>query len=308
MTAPDADGDRVEPAVFGFRIRSAVPLRFLRDGGGGDPLEIVTHDRSDGQADGELLGEWLLQGTTYPATAKLLRVPGGYEYWTSDAGLFRVDEERHRIEIPARGDELLREQRLYGMPLILSFASRGDVSLHAAAVQVGSRAIILAAPSKYGKTTLAFAFQRRGHRVLSEDLICCRPDTAEAIPGPAVLRLRPDVYDRALPEGLSVIAETPDRIFVGFDALRRGSGAPVPIKAIVFLRESDGFQVEPVSAVTALKDLWRLSFRTGTEEWRAASFKNLTALAGSVHVWNAYRPLSLTALDPTVSLIEEIPD
>ena len=308
MTAPDADGDRAEPSVFGFRIRSAVPLRFLRDGGGVDPLEIVTHDRRDGQADGELLGEWLLQGTSYPATAKLLRVPGGYEYWTSDAGLFRVDEERHRIEIPASGDALLREQRLYGMPLILSFASRGDVSLHAAAVEVGSRAIILAAPSKYGKTTLAFAFQRRGHRVLSEDLICCRPDTAEAIPGPAVLRLRPDVYDRALPEGLSVIAETPDRIFVGFDPLRRGSGAPVPIKAIVFLRESDGFHIEPVPAVTALKDLWRLSFRTGTEEWRASSFKSLTALAGSAHSWNAYRPLSRDALDATVSLIEEIPE
>ena len=305
MTPP---GDRAEPSVFGFRIRSAVPLRFLREGGGVDSLEIVTHDQGDVRADGDLLGEWPLQGTSYPATAKLLRVPGGYEYWTSDAGLYRVDQERHRIEIPATGDELLREQRLYGMPLILSFAWRGDVSLHAAAVEVGSRAIILAAPSKYGKTTLAFAFQRRGHRVLSEDLICCRPDTAEAIPGPAVLRLRPDVYDGALPEGLSVIAEQPDRIFVGFDTLRRGSGAPVPIKAIVFLRESDGFHIEPVPAVTALKDLWRLSFRTGTEEWRAASFKSLTTLAGSIRAWNVYRPLSHAALDPTVSLIEEIPE
>ena len=301
-------GDRAEPSVFGFRIRSAVPLRFLRERGGVDSLEIVTHDQGDVRADGDLLGEWPLQGTSYPATAKLLRVPGGYEYWTSDAGLYRVDQERHRIEIPATGDELLREQRLYGMPLILSFAWRGDVSLHAAAVEVGSRAIILAAPSKYGKTTLAFAFQRRGHRVLSEDLICCRPDTAEAIPGPAVLRLRPDVYDGALPEGLSVIAEQPDRIFVGFDTLRRGSGAPVPIKAIVFLRESDGFHTEPVPAVTALKDLWRLSFRTGTEEWRAASFKSLTTLAGSIRAWNVYRPLSHAALDPTVSLIEEIPE
>jgi len=307
VTAPDAERDPAEPSVFGFRIRSAVPLRFLRQGGGVDPLEIVTHDRSDQAADAELLGEWPLQGTSYPASAKLFRVPGGYEYWTSDAGLYLVDYDHRRIGIPANADELLREQRLYGMPLILSFASRGDISLHAAAVEVGSRAIILAAPSKYGKTTLAFAFQRRGHRVLSEDLICCRPDTAEAIPGPAVLRLRPDVFDGALPEGLSVVARQPDRIFVGFDALRRGSSAPVAIKAIVFLRESDEFKVEPVPGVTALKDLWRLSFRTGTEDWRAASFRSLTALAGSVPSWNAYRPLSLAALDNTVTLIEELP-
>ena len=69
VTAPDAERDPAEPSVFGFRIRSAVPLRFLRDGGGVDPLEIVTHDRNDPAADAELLGEWPLQGTSYPASA-----------------------------------------------------------------------------------------------------------------------------------------------------------------------------------------------------------------------------------------------
>lgn len=293
----------MEPSVFGFSVRSTAPLRFLRSGGGDQPLEVVTSEEGDHQPPGELLGEWPLQGTSYPAQAKLFRVPRGYQYWTSDAGSFRVDLEHGRIEIPSEGEPLLREQRLHGMPMILSFRARGDVSLHAAAVEVGSGAVVIAAPSRYGKSTLAFAFQREGHRALSEDLICCRPATAEAIPGPALFRLRPDVFDRDLPEGLFVAAELPDRIFVGFDAAHSGSGAPVPIKAIVFLRESSELGVEEVPRITALKDLWRLSFRTGTEQDRADSFQRLTALAGSVPSWNVYRPLVSSALSETVELI-----
>lgn len=293
---------RWEPSVFGFTIRSDVPLRFLRSGGGTQPLDVVDSDEPN-HTPGELLGEWPLQGTAYPAHAKLSRLPSGYEYWTSDAGRFRIDLAHGRIIVPVDGDPLLREQRLHGMPMILSFLSRGDVSLHAAAIEVGSGAVILAAPSRYGKSTLAFAFQRHGHRVLSEDLVCCRPATAEVIPGPALLRIRPDVFHEELPEGLFIAAERPDRIFVGFDERRGGTSAPVPIKAIVFLRESTHLAVGAVPRATALKDLWRLSFRTGTDADRADSFQKLASLARSVAAYDVSRPLVLTALDSTVDLI-----
>jgi hypothetical protein len=299
VTAPSK-----ERSVFGFRVRSSLPWRFLRHGGGREPLEIVATDSDRSEPSAELLGEWPLQGTAYPAHAKLFKVPGGYEYWTSDAGRFGIDVEQGRIEVPSEGDSLLREQRLHGMPMILSFAARGDISLHAAAVEIGSGAVVLAAPSRYGKTTLALAFQKREHRVLSEDLICCRPDTAEAIPGPALLRVRPDVFAGELPSGVFIADQRPERIFLGFDEAASGSGAPVPIKAIVFLREADDFAIEPVPRVTALKDLWRLSFRTGTEDARADSFRRLTSLAGSVASWNVYRPLTLGALERTVELVE----
>ena len=294
----------LEPSVFGFNVRSDIPLRFLRNGGGTQPLEVVSAEDSGEGSHGELLGEWPLQGTSYPAHAKLFRIPDGYQYWTSDAGSFRIDVEHGRIQVPNTADPLLREQRLHGMPMILSFLDRGDVSLHAAAVEVGAGAIVLAAPSRFGKTTLALAFQRYGHRVLSEDLICCRPATAEAIPGPALLRLRPDVFTADLPAGLFVVAERPDRVFVGFDLERAGSGAPVPITAIVFLREAPDLAVEEVARPTALKDLWRLSFRTGTEPDRADSFQRLARLAGSVPSWNVHRPLTPSALHATMELIQ----
>ena len=295
-----------EPSVFGYTIRSPLALRFLRRGGGAEPLDVVESEEAGDLEPGELLGEWPLQGTAYPAYARLFRVRGGYEYQTSDAGRFRIDLESGRIEVPMAGDELLREQRLHGMPMILSFLARGDISLHAAAVEVQSGAVILAAPSRYGKSTLALALQRAGHRVLSEDLICCRPSTCEAIPGPALLRIRPDVPSEDLPDGLFIAARRDDRVFVGFDSAHAGSSAPVPVKAIVFLREAPVLALEPVDPVTALKDLWRLSFRTGTEKGRADSFRNLSRLAGSVKSWNLTRPLTLESLSVTVDLVRSV--
>ena len=292
-----------EPSVFGYAIRSSISLRFLRHGGGSEPLEVVEDSASNRPAQGELLGEWPLQGTSYPAHARLFRVTDGYEFLTSDAGLFRINIDQRRIQVPATDDELLREQRLHGLPMILTFLARGDISVHAAAVEVGSGAVILAAPSRHGKSTLAMAFQRAGHRVLSEDLVCCRPTTGEAIPGPALLRIRPDMHSEELPDGLFVAARRDDRVFVGFDAARAGSAAPVRIIAIVFLREAPTLAVEPSDPVTALKDLWHLNFRTGTEQSRVSAFRSLSSLVDSARVWNASRPLITDALPDTVDMI-----
>lgn len=294
----------IEPAVYGYTIRGDVALQFLRHGGGAQVLEIVESSEPGKEAAGEVLGIWALQGNTYPARARLSRIPGGYEFETTDTGLFTVDIERGRIEVPIMEDVTLREQRLLGMPMILNFLSRGDFSLHAAAVEVGSGAVILAAPSKFGKTTLAFAFVQAGHRVVSEDMICLRPSTAEAIPGPALLRLRPDVYRPGLPTGLAVAAERPDRFFIGFDRERAGSSSPVPVRAVVFLREGVSVGVERADPVTSVKDMWGLSFRIESTDSHSASFRHITQLVGSVPCWNVSRPLTFEALAPTVKAIE----
>jgi len=294
-----------DPSLFGFAIRTTEPLQFLREGGGADVLEIVGTNLLPGQPDGEPLGEWPLQGTSYPARAALYRRPNGYEYWTSDAGRFLIDLERGRIEIPTEGDPLLREQRLNGIPMLLSFAHRGDYSLHAAAVQVGGGAVILAAPSRFGKTTLAFGFHRMGYRILSEDLVCCRPGSLEVLPGPALVRLRPDVYGGCPLSGMRVVAMRPDRVFLALEGERRGTSAPLPIRGIAFLREGDTPSVESAPVVDSVRDLWHLGFRLPTSEARAESFRMLTELAGSVPAWNVSRPLRIGNLHEVVALIAD---
>jgi len=290
--------------MYGFSVRTQQTFRFLRSGGGAEALEIVAAQTPRIRPEIEPLADWTLAGTQYQARATLYRVERGFEFWATDAGGFHVDPENGRIEVPDSDDEIVREQRLWGIPVMLCYLHRGDFSLHAAAVEMGSGAVLFAAPSRYGKTTLALAFHRHGYRVLSEDLVCCRSGSScEVLPGPALVRMRTDVYDGCPPPGMHVIVARPDRIYLGLDEDRKGSSAPVPIKAIVFLREAEELRIEPVTASVALTDIWHLNFRLATTEFRARAFRQLTRLAGAVPSWNVYRPLRLESLEATVRLI-----
>jgi hypothetical protein len=296
------------PSAFGFRIRCAEPLKFLRLGGGVDTLEVVVAPEPRRPPESAPLVDWPLAGADHGARGTLYRVERGFEFWTTDAGGYRIDPEAGRIEMPAGEDAITREQRLWAIPAALCFMHRGDVALHAAAVDVGGRAVILAAPRYHGKTTLALAFHGRGHRVLTEDVACCRPGPVPTlVPGPALLRVRPDMYAGRPPAGTQVAAARRGRVYLDLDPDRRGSTAPVPIAAVVFLRESpSGIKLERPAASVAIRDLWALSFRLPTDEAQARVFTQVTRLVRAVPTWNLYRPIQLDSLDATVSRILEV--
>jgi hypothetical protein len=294
--------------VFGFRISGPERLRFVRSGGGEHTLDIVVAPEPRTQPETTPLVDWPLAGADHGARGALYRVARSFEFWTTDVGGYRIDPETGRIEMPASDDAITREQRLWAIPAALCFMHRGDVALHAAAVEVDGRAVLLAAPRYHGKTTLALAFHGRGHRVLTEDVACCRPGPVPTlVPGPALLRVRPDMYAGRPPAGTQVAAARRGRVYLDLDPDRRGSSAPVPIAAVVFLRESpSGIKLERTAASAAIRDLWALSFRLPTDEAQARVFTQVTRLVRAVPTWNLYRPIRLDSLDATVTKILEL--
>jgi hypothetical protein len=164
-------------------------------------------------------------------------------------------------------------------------------------------AVLLAAPSRFGKTTLAMAFAERGYEVLSEDLIGIDVASTSVRPGPAIIRLRPDVYSGTPPAGWEEVAARPDRVFLSPPEGQRGSGAARALKAIVLLREGSEIRLTRASPIETVKDLWALNFRLPTNEDRSGSFRALTALVGRVPTWNLERPFRLDALAATVDAI-----
>jgi hypothetical protein len=291
------------PSLYGYRIETQARFRFLRVGGGVEPMGIVVTSGQPVRPTDPPLAEWALRGTSYPARAALYQRGRSFEFWTTDTGRFFIDPDQGLIEVPAMDDAVLREQRLCGIPMILSYAHRGDFSLHAAAVEMHGGAVLLVAPSRAGKTTLALGFHLAGYRVLSEDLVCCRPGRLEVLPGPALVRPRPDVLAAAEPAGMSVVHRRPDRVFLSIDEDRRGSSGPVPVRGIVFLHASDSLRMEPIPAAAVIGALWNLSFHLPTDEDRARSFRNLAHVAGRIPAWDLHRPLRLDELDRTVALI-----
>ena len=290
-------------ACFGYGVRSNVPLALLRDGDGVElevthaPAREAPRDRTPvirREQDGRLvLGLYAEDG-------------GGYGVWIDGVGWFAVDPARPAIAVPAGPPTALREARLWGLPAALCFVARGDQSLHAASVDVGGGAIVLAAPGRFGKTTFAAGFVQAGYRLLSEDMTCCRVagEATAIVPGPALLRIRRDVHDGLDLPHTSAVTEDEERVCVAVDPEHRGDGSPVPLRAIVFLREHDGSpRLERVDKHHALPDLWSLALRLPDDADRARCFALITALAESVPVWNVHRRLVLDELPAAVELV-----
>ena len=286
-----ADALLGQGSVFGFDVHSTLAWTSLRAGGSGDRLEVVA--RSEG---GTIPGDQMVAEIRQPHfLARIYHDGSTYRIWVRSVGWFDVDPQARRISIPPTSDAVQREELLWG------FLQRGDLSLHAAAVEVDGEAIVLVAPQAQGKSTLAAGFAQLGYRILSEDLTCVRCDgRPSVIPGPATLRLRNDVASGVRVDFGRRLGGAHDRARYALDAGSRGDCRPVPIAGLFLLRPSEGeTRLEPVPQMRALPDLWQSSFRlTSTHE--RACFHHFVDLVSVVPIFNLYRPLRVDALRPTV--------
>lgn len=291
-------------SCVGFGISSALPFRTLRSGYG--PALLVDL-RSGPEPRGEEIVTWRPR-TLNAFHGRLLRLDHRYAFWASDAGWFVIDPSVPSISVDdvAEDEEasLIRELRLFGVPASICAMERGDVAIHASAVEIDGQAVLFAGPSMHGKTTLAAAFTARGHRLLSEDTARCAVSMEPVIhPGPAVVRLRSDVADHMRVPHATGLPAPDGRVPLIFDTDRRGTGAPVPLGAIVLLRSDDEVNLTPVSAHEAARDLFALSFRLPLAEHRSATFARVVDLAARVPVLNLYRPMTLESIDEVITRI-----
>lgn len=295
-------------SVYGFGVESAYRFRFLRDGTG-PPLEVVTEPQVP--SPGSPCREWY-DAEGLPPFARLFE-DGEHRFrlWVDGAGWFSSDPARARVGIPTTGaDPVVVEERAWGLPTMLCFRHRGAIPLHAAAVEVAGRAALLVGPSGSGKTTLAAACHRAGHRLLSEDLSCVRLEGAASgasvIPGPALLRLRPDVAELLGPLDGVVVAGRPDRVRVALPPERRGDCRPVPLAAVVLLQDGEDLALLPADPDRVVQDLWVSGFRFPTAAERARSFDETVGLADTVPAVVLRRPLRPDALDDAVAVLAHV--
>lgn len=292
--------DLPQGTCYGFEIRSSLGFRSLRVGTG-DPLVVSPDPGLQSGAEGRLLLDWS-PGPAQPLRLRLFELgEQRFQIWIHDGGWFEVDTAASHITLGDRSLDLVREERLLGFPLLLCFSARGDLPLHASAVEVENRAILFAAPGGFGKTTLAATFAEEGYRVLSEDLCCIRQaDRPALFPGPALLRVRRDMAKGLGLPAAGRAGEDRDRIhYVLKDP---GHGGAVPIAGLVLLREGD-LRLEAVDPLQAIPDLMTLSFRLPSEEAQVRCFEGVVSLADRLPIWNLYRPLEAGSLPATRELI-----
>ncbi len=286
-------------SCYGFAVRSELPFIYLR-AGAGERLDIDVRTLDDPDPSYQLVKEW-----TDPFEARIFGDGARYRLWINGSGWFEIDPAVPRISIPEGADPIRREEQLWGVPALLCFLARGRLPLHAAAIEVDGGAVLLGAHRTLGKSTLAAGFVRAGHRLLNEDLCCIDLSSRPAvIPGPAMLRLRPDIGKELDLPGTTDVKETDDRRHLALDPRTRGDCGPVPIRGVVFLvRSDDGIRAERVPPFVAVRDLFPLSFRLPGDESIRSCFTGVSDVAREVPVWAMHYPRRLEELPRVVEAI-----
>jgi hypothetical protein len=301
---------------YGLEVHSTLPFRFLRPGGG-IPMPVTEAAASYEEPHGELLMEWPARGNG--SASRLYRVGLGARLWIDKIGCFDIDPKRPSITVPelpsqelraelsptVPEDQLLawRETFVLGPPATVCFMAQGYLPIHAASVDVRGAGLLLGAPGTFGKTTLSGAFHNAGHRLLSDDISACDVrGEPTVLPGPALLRVRRDVFDRVDFSASDVAFETEFRVALSIDPSRRGDARPVPLRAIVLLRRSEGdVTLERAEPADSIRDLFNLCFKSKLDRGRA--FEEVASLVKAVPVWYLARRLDYGELPAVVDRV-----
>jgi HPr Serine kinase C-terminal domain len=222
--------------------------------------------------------------------------------------------ERISVHLHHGADEGLLPVLISGALLAMHLMLRGELVLHASAVQVDGRAVAFVGSSGMGKSTLAAALCEQGHGLVSDDLL--RVDVADGgtllvHPGATESRLRPAA--RELTVGASHVYETAD----GRLALRPRElvTGPLLLAACVVPRPSRDVTEVAARRLRPMAALLLLSSYPRVLGWHdpatmAASFQALGDLVERVPVFEAAIPWGLPfapeVLDILLAAVTEV--
>lgn len=305
-------------SVYGFDLSSNIALPGLRAStGGGVPLAV----------DGRLSREIAAPATEphlatdmeslwrFPDGSWLLRYGSGEQAPWSIAG--RVGDPRLTVRWsdPDLAEDL--PQILTGPGLAMALEGRDALVLHASAVLVGGRAVLLIGMSGAGKSTTAAALVRSGCALVSDDLAVLEGAPPRVHCGPGRLRLYSDSaraagWTGSLPQLFRHgYFESDDKRFV--DLGGDGFPGPVEVAAICLLQKRSAGnaavaleRMAPRAALgELLSNIYRARFLDPAGAQAAAA--RCAAIAGRVPVFALHRPDKLTALaDSTEAIVRTV--
>lgn len=105
--------------------------------------------------------------------------------------------------------------------------------------------------------------------------------------------------------GARAAAAEEGRVSLILDEKSRGDGGPVPLRAVVILREGTEVPtMRPAPAVEAVRDVLALTFHLPSAASRAASFARVADLTVQVEILNLHRRMTIASLGDVVTLVE----
>jgi hypothetical protein len=221
--------------------------------------------------------------------ALFFRDAGGYLLRFPGLGDYRVSRDLEAVDCsPAPGvtDDSCRNTYLTQvLPSILS--RRGQLMVHASAVEVDGGAVLFLGDSGRGKSTLAASLALRGRALMSDDgvLVESREGAFHAHPRGTAVRLWADSMRALAPEGFgSPDADTKASIPAGSGIRFRASAAPVRAAFFLGAGEASGVVIRAMGAQESFLAWLGQSFVLDNEDRHAlaAHFERVAEAANAI--------------------------
>jgi hypothetical protein len=260
--------------VYGYEVSSEIALARLRPGGGNRgrlSIELAREEPLAGPA--EIVS--LIQGPDDEPVFAVARTPGALLTWCEVTGSARIDAGAGHISVSPRGDPDSWEDRLLSTVIPLLLAERGELLLHACAVQAQEGAVVVCGPSGRGKSTLAAVLGACGLPILAEDEVALSLKDAHVLawPGPAGVRL--DRQAACMLGALGPVTVRGKQLH--FPSSAPSPAGPVPVAAIIALEPRGGtdLAIRPLDGPGGLAEIFlsvaRLELTTWAPAFRGAA-------------------------------------
>jgi hypothetical protein len=244
---------------------------------------------------------WYVNPESEPGEKPSLAVwflAGYFHLEYADGTQFLIDNEGTRIWATWPNETLtLEDTATYLLGPVMGFVLllRGCISLHACAIAVRDRAVVIAGPAGSGKSTTAAAFAEQGYRILAEDVVTLRDRGAEFLIQPAYpsIRLWPASVEAlyGAPDRLPKLTPTWDKCYLDLTQARyEFQHEPLPPAAIYVLAERSDDPaapfIEDLTPAEALISLIANTYATYLmdKKMRAREFEILQRVLNSVPV------------------------
>ena len=165
--------------VCGLCVESDVPFSLPQVAPGGVPdisfsLKAIGQSTATIYPDRRFIGQ-IKNGAGYPSIA-VYEIDGGLVldcHNTQRRVEFVMPRDGRWIECYAHSESTVEDIELWLFGLVMSFIlqSRSVFTLHAAAVNCRGKAIAFLGSNGYGKSTLSFFFAKKGHSLITDDVL-----------------------------------------------------------------------------------------------------------------------------------------
>ena len=290
-------------SLCGWRFRSEIPIAALPEWDG-DPghspdIELVRGHVDDVSCDDPV-------GVVVTGRGKATVV-------AADAGRFAV-LDGNRVVADVRPDALpgVVETMAVGPVLGTLAYQRGILSLHSNTIVIHGKAIALSGRSGAGKSTLAAILMRRGHTLISDDVLPLREADGRtfALPGSQNLRLWGESLDLlgVSKEGLRRAADGAREKY--FLPTLEKTTQPWPLAALVWLEraETERYFLRPDLGIFRTRAVYKATYRQHlAREFAAMGSKEITNLSlPGVAVFDLLRPRGLHLLEEQATALERL--